>query len=118
MAAVALYHFLDCLAVSRNEKLLIIEDQLKIAFPRFQALANIANAAKHFELRRGGLPRRGLAAQHFLIGRGAAFTDGTYFSDGTTFSDAPDVIRIEFRGEIIDVLGLCQAAILAWEKLA
>ena len=79
----------------RNEGMPIIRERL-LAFPRFQALADIANAGKHLELDRG--PRTGLAAQHFKIGQGAAFSDGTYFSDETTFSDAPEVVRVPVQG--------------------
>ncbi|ULO24176.1 hypothetical protein [Methylocystis sp. SB2] len=114
ISAAALYHFADCLEKSRNEGMPIIRERLSVAFPRFQALADIANAGKHLELDRG--PRTGLAAQHFQIGQGAAFSDGTYFSDGTTFSDAPEVVRV-LKGATIDVLGLCEAALAAWEGL-
>ncbi|WP_271588792.1 hypothetical protein [Bradyrhizobium sp. CCBAU 53415] len=73
------------------------------------ALADIANASKHFVLDRGR--RTGLSADHFEIGKGAAFSDGSYFCDGTSFSDIPDVVRVQFRGELIDVLHLCREAL-------
>jgi hypothetical protein len=49
-------------------------------------LADIANASKHFELDRSG-PRQGLSAEDLHIGRGAAFSDGSYlFSPGIFWS--------------------------------
>ncbi|HEY8126230.1 MAG TPA: hypothetical protein VIF88_12530 [Methylocystis sp.] len=113
ISAAALYHFVDCLAVNRNQKHPIIWKELEVTFPRLQALADIANTSKHLRLKDG--PGKGLAAQHFQTGLGAAFSDGTYFSDGTTFSDAPEVVRMEFKGKILDVLWLCEAALAAWE---
>ncbi|RZN16229.1 hypothetical protein [Bradyrhizobium sp. Leo121] len=107
--ATALFHFIDCLAVQRGQRTSIIRDEVEAGFPQFQALADIANSSKHFELDRGS--RKGLSVEDFKIGRGAAFSDGSYFSDGTSFSDAPDVIRIEFKGEQIDVLTLCRQAL-------
>lgn len=77
ISAAALYHFADCLEKNRDEENRVIRERLASAFPRFQALADIANAGKHLELNRGS--RTGLAAQHFEIGQGAAFSDGTYF---------------------------------------
>jgi hypothetical protein len=116
IAAAALYHFADYFEKSRNEEKATIRKRLADAFPKFQQLADIANASKHLELDRG--PRTGLAARHFGIGNRAAFSDGTYFSDGTTLSGAREGIRVEFNGDIIDVLWLSEAALAAWEKVA
>ncbi len=82
---------------------------MALLFPAVHSLADIANASKHFKLDRGR--RTGLSADHFRIGTGAAFTDGSYFSDGTSFSDMPDIVRVEFQGSQIDVLHLCGEAI-------
>jgi hypothetical protein len=108
-AATALFHFIDCLAVQRRQKASTIRNEVQADFPQLQALADIANSSKHFELDRGS--RKGLSVENFKVGHGAAFSDGSYFSDGTSFSDVPDVIRIEFEGEQIDVLNLCRQAL-------
>lgn len=85
-----------------------VRAELTSEFFSFGALADIANASKHFVLDRGA--RRGLSSDDFKIGPGAAFSDGSYFSDGSTFSDAPDVVVLEFNGHRVDVLHLCEHA--------
>ena len=108
-AAAALFHFRDWLAKDRGAEPSVVQAEFEVGFPQFRAIADIANASKHFKLDHSG-PRKGLSTQHFRAGRGAAFSDGTYYSDGSTHSDAPDVIRMEFSGERIDVLNLCRQA--------
>jgi hypothetical protein len=108
-SASSLFHFVDCLAIHQGKDVATVRAAMALQFPAISALADIANATKHFELRRG--IRTGLSADNFRIGRGAAFSDGSYFSDGSTFSDSPDVIRVEFNGSQIDVLHLCREAI-------
>jgi hypothetical protein len=108
-AATSLFHVVDCIAVHRGQTVSDVRLELLEQFPALSALADIANAGKHFQLDRG--ERTGLSADHFRIGSGAAFTDGSYFSDGSSFSDIPDVIRIEYQGSQIDVLHLCGEAI-------
>jgi hypothetical protein len=76
-----------------------------------QRLSALANTAKHFRLDHKRHERIGLSTDDFKVGRGAAFSDGSYYSDGASHSDAIRVIRIEFQGEQIDVLHLCRAAI-------
>lgn len=109
------YHFVDCLAIFRGVKAEIVGAQLKIDFPKFGVLAELANASKHFDLKRG--PGAGLASPHFEIGLGAPFSDGIYWSDGP-LSDAPEAVRVRFNGKIFDVLWHCEAALAAWEKVA
>jgi hypothetical protein len=94
------------LAKERGTSLAAVRDEFEAEFPEFKVLADIANASKHFELDRSG-PRQGLSAVDFHIGRGAAFSDGTYWRDGTTDTGAPDVVRMEFGAERIDLLNLC-----------
>ncbi|MDP3555557.1 hypothetical protein [Methylocystis sp.] len=94
----------------------IIRERLSVAFPRFQALADMANAGKHLELDRG--PRTGLAAQHFQIGQGAAFSDGTHIlATKQPFPMRRRWFVFQFKGATIDVLGLCEAALAALEGL-
>src|SRR6266478_2369805 len=104
-SATSLFHFIDCLAIHRGQDPAKIKGEMALQFPALSVLADVANASKHFELNRG--VRTGLSANHFRVGTGAAFTDGSYLSDGTSFSDIPDVIRVEFQGSQIDVLHLC-----------
>ena len=106
-ATVSLFHFRDYLAADRLEPVGAIASEIERDFPPFKAVADIANASKHFTLDRG--TRLGLSATNLKIGRGAAFSDGSYYSDGTSHSDAPDVVRVEFNGEYIDVLHLCRS---------
>jgi hypothetical protein len=108
-SATSLFHFIDCLAIHRGQDVAKIKGEIALQFPTLHALADIANASKHFELNRG--ERTGLSADHFRVGSGAAFTDGSYFGDGSSFSESPDVIRVEFQGNQIDVLHLCREAI-------
>jgi hypothetical protein len=115
-SAAALFHFADCLAVHRGQSIGLIRTELDSEFLDFPALADIANASKHFLLDRGS--RVGLSAVHFRVGRGAAFSDGSYYSDGSSHSDAPDVIRVEFQGKQIDVLHLCEEALTFLESKA
>jgi hypothetical protein len=107
-AVTNLYHLQDWIARFRGVKISDVREELQRDFPNIQALADIANASKHFELDRG--PRKGLRASDLRTGSGAAFDDGTYFDDGTSFANIPDVIRIEFNGDLIDVLHLCKTA--------
>jgi hypothetical protein len=108
-AAASLFHFADCLAVYRRQRVVVVRKELSSQLLSFSALADIANAGKHFQLNRGS--RAGLSADHFHIASGAAFSDGTYYSDGASHSDAPDVVRLEFQGNQLDVLHLCQEAL-------
>ena len=117
VATIALFHFCDWYSKAHNVKLEDVKSKFISDFPHFKAIEDIANANKHFELDRKG-NRKGLSAEHFPIGRGAAFSDGSYFSDGSTFSDAPNVIRMEFQGERIDVLHLCKQTLTYLEGKA
>lgn len=73
-------------------------------FPKFKQIRDIANASKHFELDKG--TGKGLSARHSEVGPGAAFSDGSYYSDGTSHSDANDVVRVDYRGRLVDVVHL------------
>lgn len=106
VAVVSLLHFADYLAAHRGRIIADVRAELCSGFPNFQLIEDIGNASKHFKRERGR--RKGLSATHIGIGPGAAFSDGTYFSDGTSFADADDVVRVEFRREIIDVVHLCR----------
>jgi hypothetical protein len=110
-ASIALFHFEDYLAgargISEQRDRRALRAEMESEFPGFRMLADIANANKHFELTREG-PRSGLTSRHFQVGRGAAFSDGSYYSDGSTHADTPDVIRVEFGGERIDLFNLCR----------
>lgn len=105
-AVTALFHFADYFAKHRVRDLAVIRSELLSEFPDFARIQDIANASKHFELNRGS--RKGLSARHAAVSRGAAFSDGSYYSDGSTHSDAPDVVRVDFQGEQIDVVNLCR----------
>lgn len=52
-AAAALFHFRDWLAKDRGLSSAAMQADFETGFPRFRALADIANASKHFELDRG-----------------------------------------------------------------
>jgi hypothetical protein len=108
-AASSLYHLQDWVAQFRGVEVSIVRREFQDGFPEFQALADISNASKHFKLDRDG-PRKDLSATDFRVGSGAAFSDDSYFSDGSSFSDMPDVVRVEFAGQLIDVLHLCGQA--------
>lgn len=108
-SATSLLHLVDCLATNSGREVAKLRSEMIAEFPMVAALADVANASKHFVLDRGR--RTGLSADHFEIGKASAFSDGSYFSDGTSFSDMPDVVRVQFRGELIDVLHLCREAI-------
>jgi hypothetical protein len=107
-AVAALFHLRDWLAKDHGVSPSVMQTNLEGGCPQFRAIADIANASKHFELDRGR--RKGLSANDFAVGRGAAFSDGSYYSDGSSHSDAPDVLRMEFNGERIDILNLCKQA--------
>lgn len=104
-AVVALFHFSDYLAAGRATELELVRAEFYREFPRFKQVRDIANANKHFELGKGA--GKGLSARHSQVGPGAAFSDGSYYSDGTSHSDASDVVRVDFRGELVDVVHLC-----------
>ena len=106
----ALFHLRDWLAKKRGVHEATVHSEFESEFSQFQALADIANASKHFQLDRHG-PRKGLSALDFKVAPSSAFSDGSYYSDGTSHSDADDVVRMEFREEIIDVRHLCEAAL-------
>src|SRR5882672_9290758 len=115
VATIALLHFEDYLAHHRHADVthadvLNVRAELIRGFPPYDAIQDIGNANKHF-VRRHASSRKGLSVQNYRTGPAAAFDDGTYFDDGTSFSDSPDVVRIEFKGEIIDALELCQSCL-------
>jgi hypothetical protein len=83
---------------------------------RLAKIADVANVAKHFQLDRG--PQTGLAATDLEVGKGAAFSDGSYFSDGSSFVESADVVRVNFRNRLIDVLHLCEEALKVFESMA
>lgn len=107
VAIIALFHFSDYLAASRATTLKSVKAEFYSEFPRFELVRDIANASKHFKLNREG-SRKGLSVKHTTIGTGAAFSDETNYSDGTSHIDDADVVRVEFRGELIDVIGICK----------
>jgi hypothetical protein len=113
-ATIALFHFEDYLASAMG--LVVKKDreelraQLEADFPDFSIIRDIANANKHFALNRGR--RTGLSTHHIKVGASAAFSDGTYFSDGTSFAEHEDVVRIEFQGEIVDLMHLCERCLV------
>jgi hypothetical protein len=115
-AAAALYHFVDYLAHERGMEVEKARVKIQRTFPALEKLRDVTNAFKHCEVERGSSSRRNLRADHSRVGKGAAFSDGTYFSDGTSFLEIPDVVRVEFKGEIIDVLSLCRQTLERWAK--
>jgi hypothetical protein len=106
VAAIVLFHVCDHLGEGDEQKTKATKANIGLAFPQFQGVADIANASKH-AVRSSGA-RKGLSVGDMRVGRAAAFSDGSYYSDGSTHSDAPDVIRVEFNGEQIDVVHLCK----------
>ncbi|MDP3552634.1 hypothetical protein [Methylocystis sp.] len=115
-ATAALYHFVDYLADQHGMNVSLVKKKIMVVFPRLGALRDVTNAFKHCEVELGSSSRLGLRAEHSLIGKGAAFSDGTYFSDGTSFAEVPEVIRVEFNGEFIDLLWLCREVLDLWDK--
>lgn len=106
-ALVALLHFKDYWAAERRITVGIAKQELAAALPQFELVEDVGNALKHFKRSPGA--RAGLSAKHVRIASGAAFSDGSYYSDGTSHADAPDVVRLEFKGEIVDVANLCRS---------
>jgi hypothetical protein len=115
-AVVSLLHFADFLAAARAVNLPSIRSEFHTDYPKFKLIEDIANANKHFVLDRGS--RKGLSATDMAVGPAAPFTDGTYFDDDTSFTDDPDVVRVEFNGEIIDVVHLCTECLTYLETKA
>jgi hypothetical protein len=74
-AAAALFHLRDWVAKDRGVNPSVVQTDFEAGFPQFRALADIANASKHFNLDREG-PRRGLSAKHFAVGPGPPFLMG------------------------------------------
>jgi hypothetical protein len=109
-ATVSLYHFEDYLSAHRgiSDKTgrKVLQFELETEFPLFQVIRDVANANKHFIFDRGR--RSGLAATHSQIGKGAAFSDGAYFSDGSSFAEQGNVLRVEFKNVVIDLVLLCK----------
>lgn len=117
IAVTSLHHFEDYLAVARSIPVEDARKEIEKADPhRVELLRHVANSLKHAELDRGRL--KGLSVRDMRIGSGAAFTDGSYYSDGTSHSDAPNVVRIEYGGELIDVPHLCRLCLLAFKRIA
>ncbi len=109
-AVVSLLQFADYLAIDKGTEPHRETANLTAAWPRFGEIYDIGNALKHVN-RRSGI-RAGLSARYIQTGSGAAFDDGSYFSDGTSFSDAATVLRIEFQGELIDLVHLCEECVV------
>lgn len=106
VATIALFHFADYVAAARSTSLTSVRSEFYREFPKFKHVRDLANASKHFELDQG--IRKGLSSRHSEIGPEAAFSDGSYYSDGTSHSDAGNVVRVKFRGELVDVPHLCR----------
>lgn len=106
VAVTSLFHFADYVARDRDCDAASVQAEFIGDFYGFGLIRDIANASKHAALTRGA--RKGLSATHFGIGHGAAFSDGSYYSDGTSHSDAPDMVRVDFEDEQIDVVTLCE----------
>lgn len=93
-----------------------LKRELIQGFSHFEVVEDLGNALKHFE-RTQSVKRQGLTANDFTVGDGAAFSDGTYYSDGTSHADAPGVVRVEFKGEIIDLTILCESCLAYLQAL-
>jgi hypothetical protein len=109
-ALTSLLHFQDYLALDRGATVGSVKRELIQGFSHFEVVEDLGNALKHFE-RTQSVKRQGLTANGFTVGDGAAFSDGTYYSDGTSHADAPGVVRVEFKGEIIDLTILCESCL-------
>jgi hypothetical protein len=97
-AVVALGQFADYLAAHRQISKREARALVEAIFPRFDLISDIGNASKHFELtdsRRTSRP--GYSISHLKIGRGAAFSDGSFYSDGSSHSDSNDVVRADYQ---------------------
>ena len=109
-AVVSLLQFADYVAIDKGSKPDREAADLIETWPRFAQVRDIGNALKHAE--RGSGPRTGLSARHVKTGSGAAFSDGSYYSDGSSHSDAETVLRIEFNGEFVDLVHLCEECVV------
>ena len=116
-AIVALAHFADYLARSRNIRICDARKEVSSSFPNFDLITDIANASKHVVLDRGGRKREGYSVENIQSGPEAAFTDGTYFSDNTAFSDAKIVLVSNFNEEQVDLVHLCSSCLTSLTRL-
>jgi hypothetical protein len=115
-AVVALGQFADCYAKDRGITVLTARADIEKEFRRFGLLTDVSVANKHFEVKRKQSGRMGLSIKHQGIGKGAAYSDGTYHSDGTSFAEHPDVVRIDFGSEHVDLLHLCVSCLAALDS--
>jgi len=105
-ALISLYHYKDYIVGQSEQK------RFKSECPGFKLIRAVANAAKHARLDKTHGELSGMAASDVAkIGPGAPFSDGTYYSDGTSHTDDLDVVRLEYKDELIDLRQLCQQAI-------
>jgi len=117
IALASLHHFEDYFAVARGVSIEDARKELERADPNnVELLRHVANSFKHAELDKGRF--KGLSVRDVRIGSGAAFSDGSYYSDGTSHSDAPDVVRIEHGGKLIDVPHLCETCLTVFRTMA
>ena len=117
-AVVALGQFADYLAAHRQISKRDARSLVEAIFPRFDLISDVCNASKHFELtdpRRTARP--GYSISHLRVGRGAAFSDGTFYSDGSSHSDSPDVVRADYGSEHVDLQHLCADCLSALETI-
>lgn len=115
---IILYHFADVVAYVRGAKAHEIADEIAKQIPAFHTVRAIANAGKHVELTRHPKSELvGLRAEHLIIGKSAAFSDGAYYSDGSTHSDARETVVVETPdGEKHDVLHICVSVLDALKE--
>jgi hypothetical protein len=114
-ASVALFHFKDWYLVHLG----LTEDpfeSFKAECREFGILREIANANKHFIITRNPTSMKGLTADAAVVDSGCAFSDGSYFSDGSSFSDSAATIVVDFSGNKIDVLHLCNTVFVFLES--
>jgi hypothetical protein len=90
LACLALYHTVDAVAGDGPTKAHEIAQDFMSNWPAFRLVKGACLSLKHINVQQVEFSDWNL--QQFEIGRGAAFSDGSYYSDGSTHSDAPAAV--------------------------
>lgn len=88
LACTICYHTVDAIARDRrikDEK--VVYDELVGRCPEMATLKAVSLMTKHVAPNQQGF--EGTSIDDVKVGRGAAFSDGSYYSDGASHSDAP-----------------------------
>jgi len=88
LACTVCYHMVDAIAVAEGIKdPRVVYDRLVPACPALKTLKAVSLLTKHLAPKQTEF--KGAAIADVKVGRGAAFSDGSYYGDGASHSDAP-----------------------------